>query len=283
VLNGIKPHMTEQRVLISVAHSLKEPWVSIFRNGSEVTWIESELPPGFDLVHFHGLKLSRFWTYWDSAHEKIRWRSRWVAAPLRWFDSLLGFPFLNYVPTVGISPELMTKNLSLQVECKDVYQFLRWKDLAVLDYFVNQSKADFLFMTTNNSYVNFNKLKSVIETLPLLSLYGGVRAYEGATFAAGNNRILSRDVAVAMLKNMRAFSPGYIEDVAMGALAKKLGVMFQELPSLVVGSLAHLDEVSDIDLISNFHFRVKSGSLSSRNDVEIMLKLHKRLLALEAR
>jgi hypothetical protein len=274
--------MTKQKVLISVAHSLKEPWFSIFRDGSAVTWIETELPNGFDLVHFHGLKLSRFWTSWDSLHEKIRWTNRWVAAPLRWFDLLLGFPFLNYIPPVDTSSELTTKNLSLRVKCKDVYQFLRWKDLAVLEYFVNQTSADYLFMTTNNSYVNFNKLNSLIETLSPLSLYGGVKAYEGATFAAGNNRILSRDVAIAILKNRRSFSSGYIEDVAMGALATKLGFKFQELRSLVVGSLAQLDETSDSDLSSNFHFRVKSGSITSRNDVEIMLKLHKRLLVLEA-
>ncbi len=274
--------MTKQKVLISVAHSLKEPWFSIFRDGSAVTWIETELPHGFDLVHFHGLKLSRFWTSWDSWHEKIRWTNRWVAAPLRWFDLLLGFPFLNYIPPVDTSSELTTKNLSLRVKCKDVYQFLRWKDLAVLEYFVNQTSADYLFMTTNNSYVNFNKLNSLIETLPSLSFYGGVKAYEGATFAAGNNRILSRDVAIAILKNRRSFSSGYIEDVAMGVLATKLGFKFQELRSLVVGSLAQLDETSDNDLSSNFHFRVKSGSITSRNDVEIMLKLHKRLLVLEA-
>jgi len=274
--------MTNQRVLISVVHSLKEPWLSIFRDGSAVTWIKSELPLGFEIVHFHGLKLSKFWTYWDSTHEKIRWKNRWVAAPLRWFDLILGFPFLNSVPSLETSTELSTFHLSLQVNCKDVYQFLRWKDLAVLDYFVNQDTADYLFMTTNNSYVNFSKLGSVIKTLPQHSLYGGVKAYDGATFAAGNNRILSRDVAIAILKHRRSFSAGYIEDVAMGALAKKLGIKFHELQSLVVESIDQLNDATDTELLSNFHFRVKSGSLSSRNDVEIMLNLHKRLLVLEA-
>ena len=147
---------------------------------------------------------------------------------------------------------------------------------------MNQGTADYLFMTTNNSYVNFNKLESTIKTLPQHLLYGGVKAYDGATFAAGNNRILSRDVAIAILKHRRSFSAGYIEDVAMGVLAKKLGFKFQELQSLVVGSIDQLNTTTDIELLSNFHFRVKSGSLSSRNDVEIMLNLHKRLLALEA-
>ena len=280
--DGIRPLMSPQTVLISVAHSLKEPWLSIFQDGSETTWIDQELPAGFELVHFHGLRLSKFWNSWDSIHEGIRWKNRWVASPLRWFDLLLGFPFLGHIPSTQSSAQLKTKQSSVEINCKDVYQFLRWKDLAVLNYFINNSDANYLFMTTNNSYVNFVKLESVIKNLSPNQLYGGVIAYEGATFAAGNNRILSRDVANQMLNNRRSFSAGYIEDVAMGLLASKLGIDFQELKSLVLGSLAQLEETTDDELQANFHFRVKSGSLTSRNDVEIMLRLHERLLSLGA-
>ncbi len=274
--------MTKQSVFISVSHSLKEPWLGIFRDGSAVTWLESELPLGFELAHFHGLKLSKFWNSWDSTHERIRWKNRWVAAPLRWFDLLVGLLFLNHIPSTKISTQLKTEHLSVEVNCKDLYQFLRWKDLAILEYFVYRTDANFLFMTTNNSYINFTKLQSLIQSLPLNSLYGGVIPYKGATFAAGNNRILSRDVAIKMLNKRWYFSAGYIEDVAMGALARRLGIEFQGLKSLILESPQHLDETSDDELLSNFHFRVKSGSLSSRNDVQIMLKLHERLLALEA-
>jgi hypothetical protein len=36
-------------------------------------------------------------------------------------------------------------------------------------------------------------------------------------------------------------------------------------------------------LMANYHFRVKSGSLNSRNDVEIMLALHNRIRAVKLR
>jgi hypothetical protein len=274
--------MNQQEVFISVAHSLKEPWISIFRDGSEATWIGQELPTGFKLTHFHGLQLSHFWNSWDSVHERIRWKNRWVAAPLRWFDLLTGFPFLNHIPSFQPSTQLKTEHPSVQVNCIDTYQFMRWKDLTVLDYFVNQTDANFLFMTTNNSYLNFMKLKTVIQNLPSRNLYGGVVAYDGASFAAGNNRIISRDVAIKMLNSRRFFSAGYIEDVAMGALARKLEIEFQELKSLVLGSLPQLEAVTDDELQANFHFRVKSGALTSRNDVKIMLRLHERLLSLGA-
>ena len=69
----------------------------------------------------------------------------------------------------------------------------------------------------------------------------------------------------------------------MGRLAAKLGLKFQELNSVVIGSVAELQATDDSVLISNYHFRVKSGSLNSRNDVKIMLALHKRMLDLKSR
>lgn len=274
--------MTEKKLLISVAHCLNEPWLSIFSEGSRATWLNTKMPSNFQLIHFHGLKLSKFWNSWDVLHEKIRWKNRWVAAPLRWFDQVLALPFLSTIPSVKPSKLLETFNLSLEINCKDTYQFLRWKDIAILDYFVNRTNADFLFMTTNNSYVNFDKLSYLLRSLPSDSFYGGVVAYEGARFAAGNNRFLSRDVAELILRNRRKFPAGEIEDVAMGKIVTKLGFSFKPLNSLVLQSLHDLEVASDEDLLRNYHFRVKSGSLTSRNDVSIMLKLHSRLKGLKS-
>lgn len=269
--------MTSEKVLISVAHSLKEPWLTIFREGSQVTWLTTSMPIEFQLIHFHGSRLSVFWDKWDALHEKIRWKNRWVAAPLRWFDQVVAFPFLCIIPSMTPSKAFDIPDLCFEVNCKDTYQFLRWKDLAILDYFVNRTSADYLFMTTNNSYVNFDELSRLVQLLPSDSFYGGVVAYEGAKFAAGNNRFLSRDVAEAILESKWRFPAGDIEDVAMGKIVSKLGFSFTPLRSLVLQSLHDLDVSSDEELLSNFHFRVKSGSSTSRNDVSIMVKLHSRL------
>lgn len=274
--------MTDRKVLISVVHSLKEPWLSIFCDGSQATWLMTSMPSEFQLIHFHGLKLSKFWDKWDEVHERIRWKNRWVAAPLRWFDQVVAFPFLRIIPPVKPSKALDTRDLCFEINCKDTYQFIRWKDIAILDYFVNKTNANYLFMTTNNSYVNFTELNRLVKSLPSDSFYGGVVAYEGAKFAAGNNRFLSRDVAESILLNRWKFPAGDIEDVAMGKIAARLGFSFKPLKSLVLQSLHDLDAASDEELLHNFHFRVKSGSLTSRNDVSIMLKLHSRLNGLKS-
>ncbi len=274
--------MANKQLLISVVHSLKEPWLTIFREGSQATWLQTPVPSDFELIHFHGLELSNFWNRWDALHEKIRWRNRWVAAPLRWFDQLVAFPFLNFIPDVRPSSALENTDSCFEINCKDTYQFLRWKDLAILKFFVHNTSADYIFMTTNNSYINFVELSHMVNSFPPDSFYGGVVPYEGANFAAGNNRFLSRDVAESILRNRRAFAAGDIEDVALGKIATSLGFSFRPLKSLVLQSLQDLDSVSDEELLDNFHFRVKSGPLTSRKDVSIMLKLHSRLQELRA-
>jgi hypothetical protein len=168
-----------------------------------------------------------------------------------------------------------------EVRFPDSYQFLRWKDLAVLKYFLEQTSCEYVYIITNNSYLNFNNLKKLVRDTPQTEFYGGTKAYEGAEFAAGNSRLISRDVAQLIVKNKGKFSLGLIEDAAMGKLVKSLNLVFTPLPSLIVNSVEGLAQFSDFELKEHFHFRVKSGSMTSRNDVQIMSKLHERLVNLE--
>jgi len=272
--------MHEKKILVAVGHALQEPWTSIFAAGSEKTWLTSKIPKEFLLVHFHGSPLKPFGLVWDRNHEYLRWKNRWFAALLARLDSIIGYPFLSFIPKIQVSEKLHPSSPAFEVRFPDLYQFLRWKDLAVLKYFVEETNCEYIFMTTNNSYVNFSKLKKQVSVLPETSFYGGAKAYEGAEFAAGNNRLISRDVAQLILKHRKKFSLGLIEDSAMGKLVKSLNIDFIPLPSLVVGSLEILSQTSDLALKEHFHFRVKSGSLSSRNDVQIMTSLHNRLINL---
>jgi hypothetical protein len=272
--------MPEKTILVSVVHALQEPWTTIFRIGSETTWLNSNIPDEFHLVHFHGLPLKKFGALWDRMHERIRWKNRWCAAPLAWMDTLIGYSLLSFIPKIRASSKLHSTFPVFEVCFPDTYQFLRWKDLAVLKYFLEQTNCDYIYMTTNNSYLNFDNLKRLVDGLPLVTFYGGTKAYDGAEFAAGNSRLISRDVAQLIVKNRRDFSLGLIEDSAMGKLVKSLNIVFVPLPSLIVESLESLMQISDSELKHHFHFRVKSGALNSRNDVQIMTSLHQKLVEL---
>ena len=88
-------------------------------------------------------------------------------------------------------------------------------------------------------------------------------------------------MAQLIVKNKARFSLGLIEDSAMGKLVKSLHLVFTPLPCLIVDSVEGLAQFSDLELKEHFHFRVKSGSMTSRNDVQIMSRLHERLVNLE--
>jgi hypothetical protein len=198
------------------------------------------------------------------------------------FDTVTSFPWIYFVPKVRESEKIDTTFPVFEVHFPDSYQLLRWKSLAILKYFIESTTCDYIFMTTNNSYINFKNLSKTVTSLPLNSFYGGAKAYDGAEFAAGNNRLISRDTAIKFLENRRSFSLGRIEDAAMGDLARLLNVAYVPLPSLVIESLESLEKVSDQNLIDNFHFRVKSGTLKLRGDVSIMTRLHERITNLGA-
>ena len=269
--------MNDKKILIAVGHALQEPWTTIFNTGSEKTWLQTELPKDCELIHFHGTKLKRVGSELDRFHEYFRWKNRWYALALESLDRFICFPLIYFIPKVRVSRKIDTFYPVVEVHFPDSYQFLRWKSLAILKYFVESTSCDYIFMTTNNSYINFKNLSKIVSGLPLNSFYGGAKAYNGAEFAAGNNRLISRDVAIKFLQNRKDFSLGRIEDAAMGELANQLKIAFIPLPSLVIENLETLEEISDQELTKHFHFRVKSGTIKTRNDVTIMTRLHGRI------
>ena len=121
----------------------------------------------------------------------------------------------------------------------------------------------------------------VSEVLPREKYYGGAIAYEGARFAAGNNVLISRDLIerIAMKKNIT--NPTIIEDVSLGNYMNSIGVELSPLPQINIDSIEKLNSIPDKELNKNFHFRLRSGSLQKRNDVEIMHALHERILKID--
>jgi hypothetical protein len=273
--------MNEKRILVAVGHALQEPWTTIFRLGSEKTWLTSNIPKEFEIAHFHGLPLKTFGSFWDRVHEHLRWKNRWFATPLAWMDTLISYPAVSFVPKIRVSGKFHSTYPAFEICFPDSYQFGRWKVLAVLKYFLEQTECDYIYLITNNSYLNFSNLKNLVSDLPQTAFYGGSKAYDGAEFAAGNNCLISRDVARLILKNRRGFPLGLIADSAMGKLVKSLNIEFIPLPSLIVDSPERLAQISDLELKKHFHFRVKSGPMTLRKDVQIMSSLHRRLVNLE--
>jgi len=270
--------MENPKILVALFHGLYEPWLNILHQGQAKTWIQLSRPSEIQVVNFHSTKLNALGWRFDRLHEYLRWKNRWYAYVLRIFDRLIGFPMIFYTPTYSKSDKLTTNDLAVHVHFPDSYQFMRWKDLSVLKYFLTETSADFIFMSTTSSYLLPQKLLEVVRSLPREGIYAGVNPYEGANFAAGNNRLISRDVAELILKQRYRFDPGIIEDRAMGEMLKRMKIEFHPLPSLHLTSENQLNQISNTELLSHFHVRVKSGLFQKRNDVSLMHAVHRRIL-----
>jgi hypothetical protein len=264
-------------VLCAISHGLYQPWISILHEGQEKTWLRDERPEGVEVIHFHGSPLSNFGIKLDKLHEQIRWSTRFKANTLKFADYLLTFPFMGYQARYTSSKILKVEDPAIHIHFPDSYLTYRWKELALFRYFLTETKFDYLFLTSSSSYVKLDKLKEYVENLPAVGVYAGATPYDSAEFISGANRILSRDVIEQVVKNSKKFNPVIIEDVALGNLISRLGFLRTSFPISNIGSLQELEDSSADFLEDSYHFRLKSGSLENRKDVEIMHKLHSRI------
>lgn len=268
---------TSPSIFCAITHGLYEPWIDILYNGQVPTWLSNKRISEFSMNHFHGIPGGSLIMGIDRLHEKIRWQNRWVATPLRIVDGIVGLPLRSYIPNCEISKRLLLDDPVIQINFIDMYATMKWKDISTLEYFLTNSDADFLFMTTTSSYVRPAKLLELVSNLPKRGVYAGAIEYSGAKFAAGNNRLFSRDVASAIVSARDKLACGTIEDLAIGNLCSILGFNLVQLPKINISSMEELENLSDRDIESNFHFRLKSGTLKERNDVLIMKRLHERV------
>lgn len=270
------------KILCALSHGLYEPWLDILKSGQEATWLSLEIPTEIEILHFHATPVGKYILKIDSLHEKIRWSGVIRAGVLRKLDRLIAFPWLSYIPRYSSSKLLSTKSHApvTHIHFPDTYVTYRWKELALFKYFLEETSCDFLFLTSTASYIRPTELLRFVSSLPKSRVYAGAHPYPDANFVSGACRILSRDVVQLVLSHRRSFDPAVIEDMALGNLIQSFGIVPTYTTLNNIDSIERLDQKSDAELNSSFHFRLKSGNLHQRNDVEIMKSLHNRLIKL---
>jgi hypothetical protein len=124
------------------------------------------------------------------------------------------------------------------------------------------------------------KLVEAIDNFYASELYAGSIPNVTGRFASGANRVISRGAAQRIISNRIRWSPRWLGDFGMGRLCESIGIQCHEMKTLNIDSLQSVDLLTTEDILQNHHFRLKSGDLKNRNDIEIMKKLH--ILSLEA-
>ena len=108
---------------------------------------------------------------------------------------------------------------SLHVKVPSMLLTLPIVELVLFKYFLNRTKADYLYTSNSSFYINLTKLEELIQTFPTNKVYGGTTdTFDNIHFQPGANRILSRDLVEKLVLNFSLWDFSYIEDVAMGQL-----------------------------------------------------------------
>jgi hypothetical protein len=269
------------KVLCAISHGLYEPWLSILKDGQQQTWLTTEFPENFEVVHFHATPVGKLFQQADRLHEKIRWKNRYLALVSSSLDNFILAPLLSYIPKSQDSKLLMAAENVIHIKFPDTYLTYRWKFLSLLNYFVYETKSDFLFNTSTASYVQPDLVLKFVKEIPDNSTYAGAEPYEGAGFISGSNRIISREIALQVLESRKKWKPGIIEDVEFTRLVQANGNQLMTFPISNIDSLASLLETPDAFIKRTYHFRLKSILGATRNDVPIMKSLHERVLRLK--
>lgn len=257
------------KILCLVSHGLYKPWLEIFENGQKVTWLAKDLPANFEIAHFHGTPVGSIGATIDRFHEKIRWSNRPLASMLRAIDRALSFPFKALIPKTTISNLLQSKQPVWHVHQPDLYCTYKWKEIGVMSHVLQNYEFDFLFTTTTSSYIKPEILLKVMEEKPKQKYYGGMIPYEDAQFASGSNRIFSRDVVELLVENRKQLDSAVIEDVSIADLLRKMSIYPDPLFGMNLDSREKIESLSPDSLAREYHYRLKSGPLSERKDVEL--------------
>jgi hypothetical protein len=128
--------------------------------------------------------------------------------------------------------------------------------------------------------LNLELLKKEISRLPKKNVVAGrILEQNGVKFASGSFRVFSRDVVEKMLIDKKHYSKWRADDLAYGFLLnrKDSHIKYLSLPSIDADTVDKINSLSQVDLESVVHFRLKSGTHEKRNDIELMHLLHRRL------
>jgi hypothetical protein len=255
---------------IAVAQSNEEPWLSIWKNGQEKTWLNNE-DHQVKVINFQSKSAPFIVHKYNYFHEKNRYRKK-IGYLQGLFDKIVT-RFISRNTPDWIFNE---KTNLLSVNSWSTYQLIGRRYAALYEWFLRDTDYDFLFTTTTSCYINKGNLLSFVQELsphePVNSGYL-MPENESVQFVSGAGRLYSRKTVELIRSNWKKYEHNNLEDVAHSDFLRKLGVFPKSLPRIELQRPEDVFELTKLDLSTNFFYRCKSSDFP-RKDVEIMQNLH---------
>lgn len=264
------------KVLIAIDTSLKEPYITLTRDGPLQTWVPVEVTD-VETVIYYSKEPGHFLIWLNALIENWRWRggspkAYLVSACLYFF--LL--PFRVFVPSYSVGHFFEGSVKQLQINLPETLFAQRWKKLAIMDYFIKHSSCDYLLLVTPSCYIRKSLLINILSALPKNEdIYSGSlqRNHDGP-FIAGGALLINKEVAHKFLANKFRIPTHTMDDVGFGILASKLGVTLSELQAMSIDLLAAEDVLR---AKQSFYVRLKSSYEGKRMDAILMQQFHKEV------
>jgi hypothetical protein len=276
--------MDASKVLIVVFHSRQEPWESIVREGQFKTWVSEGLERKLKIGYCFGPIPNRFVCFLDQEIEKLRWlRGGRIADFRNLVNKVLARPFRGIIPNLRevTNFEAPSGVVGLEARVWDLYATARWRQLALFKHFLKSTDCEYLVIVTSATYIVPELLLSTLENLDNEFLYAGPIHGEkpGQLFVSGAQLVVNRKFAEIALRDRRKIPTHVLNDLGLSQIATINGIELEDLPSINLGSISEVHNLSDEILKKNYHFRLKAFDqcTGERIDVRLFHALHARI------
>lgn len=148
------------------------------------------------------------------------------------------------------------------------YGMLLWKTLGFL-FEHRHDDFDYILRVNVGAWVHVGNLLKYLENCPRENFYcGQVGNYNDIIFVSGSSFILSKDLVILSLRNIKQFGFDHIDDVSFGRFMMKHGVVAIFCPT-------KLKYLNDREIDENtYHLKLRSPDGMRHLDCEKMKNLY---------
>lgn len=265
------------RILVAVDVALKEPYISITKEGCLETWIPEENSE-IGVLIYHSVRPGRIMRKIDALIEKWRWHGGKLRAyAVSYFLMFLLSPFRSFLPRSKSCRHFPGRHFDeIEIKIPEARLTQRWKKLQVIRYFLESTSFDFLLLVTPSCYINKKLLAAKLAEWgdPELLYCGSIQNSHDGPFVAGGTLVMNRRTARLLLDRKNIIPTHTMDDVAFGLAARTLGVPLSEFSFL---DIEDASKVESSPLRDHFYVRVAGQKLGERTDVFSLKKVHELL------
>lgn len=159
-------------------------------------------------------------------------------------------------------------NRDFVIKKEEGYGMLLWKTIAFL-FKHRHDEFDYIIRVNLGSYVHIGRLIKYLEDKPKEGFYcGQVGKYDDIVFVSGSCFILSRDLVMMLLSNVKSLGFDHIDDVSIGRFMMKNNIT----PVFCKTKLRYLND-SEYDE-NTYHWKLRSPDGERNLDCEKMKSLY---------